>query len=173
MGKELRLGYEFESKLTRRVDDLCCIDFLEDMNGQVRYGYLQKLICNARIVFQIIEWENIRLSGEYLVHIIVSTSPPMSRAVWSIKALESAFCSRHTNPLWTLRKCPLHLFLSFFPRTFDLIGSQSVRLRHLQTHRILDSRDEVIRSLAVSILHVHENVHAKMHAFRLLILADN
>ena len=164
----LRVGYELNTTLLRKKGELCCLSYQSELNESSRHDLLQKVPSNVRIVFEYAEWDKIRLAGQALVSIIVSKAPPMSSALWKLRSLENAFSERCTKPIWRLRNSSLALFLSLFPRTFDVLGydSQYVRLRHTDTRTILDSKDDVMRNCASTILHATESTPS----FRLLMI---
>ena len=128
------------------------------------------MLWNVRIVFQYSEWDKIRIAAEGLVYLLISKRPPMSTVLWRLQALESAFINANDRPIWKARNCSIAQFLSLFPRTFDLVGKfEYVRLRHIETRTIIDTRDSVLRNCACLIM--RSDPH-RIPTFKVTILGD-
>ena len=154
MRQELRIGSCVGARDDRYKNELCCISLASHLDDPVMYR--SRIVSNARIVFQFIEWEKIRIAGEDIAYLLCSKSPPMSAGLWQISSLESLYNTTSSTPIWKIRKFSLSDFLALFPRTFKVIGSRMVSLRRFETRTLLDSRDEVMRNCAYAMLGAYE-----------------
>jgi len=129
------------------------VGLYREPSGVVRYSAVQGV--------------KFRADAEDLLH-IMRRQVPANAKVWSLHALQKAY-QKTTRGIgtWERYNLPLHIFLSLFPRTFQLFGEdQFVRPMRAGVRSVAESEDEVMKRLAMAryngFVHSHtpvEGVH--------------
>lgn len=111
-------------------------------NGTARYS-------SGIVRFSAIHAIQLRSDAEMVLAILHEVKPHMSK-MWTLSKLQKAFSSRAGRPgSWERYKLSFVVFLSIFPRTFELLRDNFVRPLRSSTS-VADHIEEVMKSLALA-----------------------
>ncbi|CAE8719519.1 unnamed protein product [Polarella glacialis] len=108
-------------------------------------------ISSGLVRFSVVQGIKFRNDAEALLFLIRQGLPATSRA-WSLQSLEKAFQMKVRIGSWSRYSVPFDAYLSLFPRTFELFGSdrQFVRALHMSATCVVDSIEDVMMRLAMA-----------------------
>jgi hypothetical protein len=104
------------------------------------------------VTYSHLDRTHLEIDAEDLAQILREKEPHTGR-MWNVKKLEKAYQNRfRSHGSWERQGVPFKVFLSLFPKTFDLFGADQdfVRVSNKSRLRALDSSQDAMISLALA-----------------------
>eukprot|EP00930_Biecheleria_cincta_P075362 TRINITY_DN62524_c0_g1_i1.p1 TRINITY_DN62524_c0_g1~~TRINITY_DN62524_c0_g1_i1.p1 ORF type:complete len:248 (-),score=19.53 TRINITY_DN62524_c0_g1_i1:264-1007(-) len=134
------------------IDGTCCGALPAVLPPEVRSAHsICRAACGVKWYSAVREGK-FRVEAEELLYIL-RRQKPVNCKIWSIAALEKAYQSSvQRRGLWTKCQLTLRLFLSLFPRTFEIFGARREFVRPYRNSctSVADSENEVMTHLAMT-----------------------
>jgi len=142
---------KFTSQHGFRVADTHTIEVsARDKLQRTKCGLLR--ISSGLVTYSAVHRFQLEIDAEELVRIFREKEPHAQHGkMWRLSQLEKAFRSQMGRQgSWNKYNVPFKVYLSLFPKTFDLLGDDYIRLANKTRQCAVDSSEDAMISLALA-----------------------